>query len=733
MTSREKIGGQLSDLFTGIRNSYSQVFFSDNPVFGVLLIIISFLVPVSGLSGLLGVICSLIIVRLLSLDPQEISKGIYGYNVLLATLPLGMFFEPGIVLWLVVALTSLLVVLVTVAVRGFFIKYGLPFLSLPFMIGLWMVILATRQFTSLETSEYGAYTLNQLYQVGGFGWLKLHNWFDQLPLAAAWRTYFLSVGAIYFQYSVLAGVMIAAGILIYSRIAFMLSILGFFTAYLFYNLIGLEISSLDYLYIGFNYVLTAIAIGGFYLVPSVRSFAWSAVMIPLVVIFTVATGALFRMWNLSVYALPFNMAVILFLYVLKFRVNPGSGLQEVVVQHNSPEKNLYAYRNYRHRFAPQTSVHFILPFWGKWKVSQGYSGEHTHRSDWRHALDFVITDSQGRNAKEGALRPQDHFCYGKPVLAPAAGIVEEVVEGIPDNELGKMNLGNNWGNTVVIRHYDNLFSKLSHLRAGSVLVSKGAYVARGQALGECGNSGRSPEPHLHFQLQKTPHIGSPTLEYPISYYLVKRGHKISLETFSIPAEGEEVSPLEINPLLSEALNWIPGQRFNYAFMDGGRETDLEFEVRSTPFNETYLYCKKCNSRAYFKHDTQVFYFTHFSGPSKAPLRFLYLALYKIPLIFIKGLEVNDYLPVNQSFRGTRAVIQDFMAPFAQVLQSGFSLNYMSVDDELDPAEMRFNSGISRKAFYQSSAFWNFDFIIGRNGLVFLKGKYGKREIELKLK
>ena len=73
---------------------------------------------------------------------------------------------------------------------------------------------------------------------------------------------------------------------------------------------------------------------------------------------------------------------------MKFREKQGRHMQEVVVQHNAPEKNLYAYQNYKHRFAPQTSVHLILPFWGEWKVSQGHSGEHTHRDEWRHAWDL---------------------------------------------------------------------------------------------------------------------------------------------------------------------------------------------------------------------------------------------------------------------------------------------------------------------------------------------------------
>ena len=45
------------------------------------------------------------------------------------------------------------------------------------------------------------------------------------------------------------------------------------------------------------------------------------------------------------------------------------------------------------------------------------------------------------------------------------------------------------------------FALLAHLRRGSVRVRKGQRVRAGDALGVCGNSGNSSEPHLHFHLQ----------------------------------------------------------------------------------------------------------------------------------------------------------------------------------------------------------------------------------------
>ena len=60
------------------------------------------------------------------------------------------------------------------------------------------------------------------------------------------------------------------------------------------------------------------------------------------------------------------------------------------------------------------------------------------------------------------------FAYNKPVLAPADGVVEEVIDNIEDNEIGKLNTTNNWGNSIIIRHLPGLYTQLSHLRKGDV-------------------------------------------------------------------------------------------------------------------------------------------------------------------------------------------------------------------------------------------------------------------------
>ena len=56
------------------------------------------------------------------------------------------------------------------------------------------------------------------------------------------------------------------------------------------------------------------------------------------------------------------------------------------------------------------------------------------------------------------------------------------------------------GNYVVLKKTDGLYAALVHLQCGSLTVSAGQHVKKGDVLGKVGHSGNSTAPHLHFQL-----------------------------------------------------------------------------------------------------------------------------------------------------------------------------------------------------------------------------------------
>ncbi|MFA6128717.1 MAG: urea transporter [Bacteroidales bacterium] len=687
----------------GFLNSYSQVFFSDHPVFALLIILITFIVPASGIAGIAGVCISILLAVWLGLDRILISKGIFSYNTLLVTLPLGLFFQPGFPLILLVVLAAILTFFLTVVFRSAFLKSNLPFLSWPFLISLWIIMLAVRQFSSIEVGDQSLFIWNRLYEVGGIPLVHGVEWLNRLYIPQSLKTYLISLGAIFFQYNLIAGFVIAFGLMISSRIAFLLSLTGFFTAYIFYALIGLDINTLNYTYIGFNYILTAIAIGGFFMIPSVFTFLWTIILIPVVALLTVSMEELLAGSTLSIYALPFNLVVPVFLYALQQRKSTPAGLQPVIIQHNSPEKNLYAWSNFHNRLSRRAWVLFRLPFLGKWTVSQGHNGKHTHQSDWRFAWDFVKMGPDDRTYSGPGTELTDYLCYGKPVYPAGNGVVDSVVDGVPDNKPGDANTTQNWGNTVVIMHAPGLYTKYSHLKPGSIRIKTGEYVLTHTELAQTGNSGRSPEPHLHFQFQVEPNIDAATLDYPFGYYLCEKDGLNSLKSYDRPAEHDHIANLIPDGLMKKALHFVPGQkiRVNRAGGKDGLISESLWEVHTDYYNNSYIYDRQTHATAWFVNDDQLFYFTHYEGSSNNPLFSFFQSCFRVPLVFDPKITLADQLPLSVSTKRRMLWLQDWIAPFYLFLQSEFSLTFREADDSLNPSVYRLHSGINRKVFHKT--------------------------------
>lgn len=711
-----KLNDDIKLFLKAIPNSYGQVFFSDQRLFAVILFIVSFFDLYAGLFGLLSVLTTNFAGFLLGFDKKTISKGVFGFNSLLVGLGLGVYFEPGIHMLLVIFMGAILTLLISVSLQGVIGKYALPYLSIPFLISIWILTLATKDFAALGISERGIYTFNDLYTIGGDPLVRVYEWWNELQLPRSLRIYFISLGAILFQYNLLSGILLALGLLLFSRISFTLSLIGFYTAFIFYELIGADISELSYSYIGFNYILTSIAVGGFFIIPSKRSYLWVVILIPIVAMITISLSKVFAVFNLPIYSLPFNLVVLLFLYALKFRMKPSTRLSEVLIQHNSPEKNLYAFFNDVLRFKQFGKVPISLPFLGSWSISQAHEGEHTHKNEFRHAWDFVINDTEGKQFSGNGDLLTDYYCYDKMVLAPADGTVELVLDRIADNVVGEVNLKDNWGNTVIIKHGDDLYSSLSHLKEGSIQLKEGDSIKEGDLIGRCGNSGRSPYPHLHFQLQETPYIGSVTLDYPISYHILHTRQGFKLKSFDFPGLNDLVSNIDSNELLQNAFHFIPGKRYHFEVLMNGEARESTWEVYTDPYNNAFIKCFQSGAMAYFINDGKLMHFTHFSGDKSCLLYYFFMAAFKVQLGYYQDLRITDKYPLNLIYAQPLLGLQDVLAPFKTFLRSDFEINYNWIDSDMSPSEIRLHSSARNSMGGKELRNFNFTILINENGI-----------------
>lgn len=164
---------------------------------------------------------------------------------------------------------------------------------------------------------------------------------------------------------------------------------------------------------------------------------------------------------------------------------------------------------------------------GLWLASEGPGNSRSHH--WgslvaangqvtipqRYALDVFGLDGNGRVLRNDAIdltksKREDWIGYGADVLAVADGVVRDVRDGTPDHapleaqpEPDSLTAQGLYGNYVVLQIAPDVFVHYAHLQPGSVAVTAGQKLRRGEVLGKLGQSGNSNGPHLHIHVSST--------------------------------------------------------------------------------------------------------------------------------------------------------------------------------------------------------------------------------------
>jgi len=140
----------------------------------------------------------------------------------------------------------------------------------------------------------------------------------------------------------------------------------------------------------------------------------------------------------------------------------------------------------------------------------------------RYAVDWEQLDAQGRIYAGPKEDPNSYTIYGEKVYAVAGGRVATVVEGLPDQVPGafpeNLPLAEADGNSVILDVGGGNFVLFAHLQPGSVRVTEGQRVRRGDVIGLVGNSGNSIAPHLHVHVTNRPSLAANGLPYAIDRY-----------------------------------------------------------------------------------------------------------------------------------------------------------------------------------------------------------------------
>lgn len=603
-------------IFYNAVKPYSALLFLNNKYAGLVLLIITFINPSVAISGLFAVAFTIAFAEFLEFKEAYLAQGFYIYNSLLVGMGIGYIFSPSLISIALIAILASFTFMLSFMLNRLFSVYKIPILSLPFSIVTMFVYLASLKYSGLLTTLVNNTTMQDI----------------SLPLLVS--AFFKSFGTIFFLPLNIAGIAMFMLVLYFSRITAIMALVGFYFGVSVHGfLLGSFTQALHDPY-AFNYILVAIALCGVFLLPTLKNFVLALMGVSMSVILTDAIGILFNYYAIPVFTLPFNITVIVFIFMLSLIYYKEFNIEIKA----TPEESLSNYLSKIFRFG-EIGAKIGLPFSGEWSVYQAFDGEWTHKGKYQYAYDFV-KKIEGKSYKNKGLFREDYYAFGEVVLSPVSGYVVAVKQDLFDNIIGEVDSINNWGNYIIIKSNLGFYVELSHLMQYSLELEVGAYVEENTIIAKCGNSGYSPEPHIHIQVQELGVIGGFTKYFTFSEYI--KNERLYFNT--LPELEESITSVIKDRSISSRFLYILDDAFKYEVFEKGLKVgEISFVVKMDEYGAFYLEDAEKN-RLYFYNNLKEFYFYNYVG-GESHLKWLFILAPRTPLIASKGIKYIDYLPV----------------------------------------------------------------------------------------
>lgn len=679
--------GPGRSLWQAVPRAYSIVLYSTDARFGWGLLILSLLVPWVGLAGLAGVLVSYCIGWWVGVDKDWLRSGFALFNpllacsaVVLAGLGQGWTVGTMIVLWSAALLLSLSL---TVGLQGWVgSRLGLSVQSVPAV----MVVILLQWCGTATDARVDPVVIAD--------WLEVD--LGGMPDLA--QAFFQAFSAMVFQPGVAAGIWVFTMLVLCSPLGGLMASVGFASGACALHLMGWPMTAGAMNWCGFNFILAGVALGAGYQIPNKSSLVLAVVGSVLTAVVAVGLSMVMGWFGLAPGALPYNLVVLSLMVALRGLPNPR-GILRSPWSTLQPETVARTAQVNAVRFPDFHQAAIFLPWVGTRVVTQGFSGSQTHRGAWRHALDFEAPGGAGFwNASGGDL---DEFSvFGTPVHAPVSGWVVAAENGVADNPVGHNNPERNWGNHVVIRADVGFHVMLAHFQHGTLSVVPGQRVEVGALLGNCGNSGRSPVPHLHVHVQQEALPGSSTRNFVLKHYIELDGasgreiYRLS----GVPGQGSVLRSVNPSAGLHECFSgWLPGKM---VYTDGGREETLEMGFDENGRFRLVSVDTGCMLNLFLSEG--VLYASPFTGRGGGLVPLLGILLARVPCMNEPAVRWQDVVAATPFQGHFRRGVHDLLDPFAGVALLHYEYQFLECSDlgyeivaRLAEADIRHSSSAPR--------------------------------------
>jgi len=241
-----------------------QVVFQNNPVSGAIILgALFFSSPVYGAISIFGVLVSTATAVVLKADRGMIRDGLFGFNGALVALALIAFTSedfrhgavPSVYLTVYIAFAAGMTTVVFASLAALLEPHKVAPLTMPFVLVGWLFLFAVLDLHNIDAGPLAKPVSPSQYDAT-----------IQYSLSTWYRGIGNAIGQIFFQDNWVSGYLIVAAIAVNSRISALMALAGANVAAFVAAVYGAPEGAISDGLFGYNAALTAIALGGFFLV-----------------------------------------------------------------------------------------------------------------------------------------------------------------------------------------------------------------------------------------------------------------------------------------------------------------------------------------------------------------------------------------------------------------------------------------------------------------------------------
>lgn len=261
--------------FESCLRGIGQVVFQNNPLSGLIILGAIYLnSPIYGTICVFGVVVSTLTAIVLQADRELIRNGLFGFNGALVALALVAFTSedfhygaiPSVFLLVYIAFASAMTTIVFSSMAALLAPVKVAPLTMPFVLVGWLFLFAVLEFHRIDAGPLAKPVSPSQYDPNFH--YTLATWYKGVGNA---------VGQVFFQDNWVSGYLIALGIAVNSRISAVMALVAANVAGVVAAVYGAPEGAISDGLFGYNAALTAIALGGVFLVISLPAVLYTLV------------------------------------------------------------------------------------------------------------------------------------------------------------------------------------------------------------------------------------------------------------------------------------------------------------------------------------------------------------------------------------------------------------------------------------------------------------------------